>query len=114
MIELGELDKQADAFRERGVTVVAISLDDLANAAEVQRRYPSLLVVSDADRSLSPALQVLHAGSSPTGGETSAPTTILVDEQGTIRWVYRTRSTASRLSPDNLLQQIDAHLITRG
>jgi hypothetical protein len=38
------------------------------------------------------------------------PTTILVDKQGTVRWLYRSPSVIARLSPDEVLQAIDQTL----
>jgi hypothetical protein len=36
-----------------------------------------------------------------------APTTILVDRRGIVRWIYRSPSVIARLLADELLQAID-------
>jgi hypothetical protein len=38
------------------------------------------------------------------------PTTILVDHQGFVRWMYRPPSAFVRLSPEQVLKAVDEHL----
>jgi peroxiredoxin len=68
-----------------------------------------LLVLADHDRGLSNAAEVIHPKSTPEGGDTSAPTTILIDQKGIVRWLYRSPSAIARLSPDDVLQAIRDH-----
>lgn len=107
MIELGQLEKSQADFAQRGVRVAAISNDDQATAALTQAKFPHLLIVSDADQNVAKALQVLHPGAAPGGGDTSAPTTFLVDGAGTVRWLFRPDRFLVRLSPEQLLDAID-------
>ncbi len=67
-------------------------------------------MISDAERGLADAVEVIHPGSSPEGTDTTAPTTMIVDGDGQVRWVYRSERFLTRLSPDELLQQLDAAL----
>lgn len=53
---------------------------------------------------------MIHPESALDGGDTSAPTTILIDRGGVVRWLYRPGEAISRLAPDDVLQAIDAHL----
>lgn len=85
-------------------------MDDQETSQLTQKDYPNLLVISDADRGLANAVEVIHPGSSPAGTDTTAPTTIIVDGAGQVRWVYRSERFLTRLSPDELLQQLDATL----
>jgi peroxiredoxin len=110
MIELGELEERAADFRARGVRMICVSLDDRDGAGEAQRRFPSLTVLADARRDLAGSLQLLHRGAGPGGIDGFAPTTILVDGDGVVRWVHRPANLADRLSPDELLAAIDLHL----
>ena len=71
--------------------------------------FEHLLVLSDKDRGLIDAVQVIHAGSSPEGGDSAAPTTIIVDRTGTVRWVFRPDRVFRRLSPAELLAAVDEH-----
>lgn len=57
------------------------------------------------------ALQVMHPGAGYDGGDVAAPTTILVDGQGTVRWLFRPDRFLKRLSPAELLAAIDEHLM---
>ena len=43
----------------------------------------------------------------PQHGDTNAPTTILVDGDGKVRWFFRPDYFIVRLSPDEFLQAID-------
>jgi|SRR5438552_14552404 len=106
MIELGELEAKAEEFKKRNVRVIAISLDNLKDSQSTQDKFPHLLVVADEERKLSEAVQVVH-------GDTDAPTTILVDGKGVVRWVFRADRFMVRLSPDELLAAVDQHLSTK-
>jgi hypothetical protein len=50
----------------------------------------------------------VHHG--PKGEDTNAPTTMLVDGAGTVRWIYRADRFMVRLSPDELLKEVDEHV----
>lgn len=84
-----------------------VSLEGPDEAKQTQADFQHLLVVTDHERGLSDAVALIHSHSGPGGGDTSAPTTILVDRQGVVRWLYRPPSAISRLSPDELLRAID-------
>ena len=110
MVELGQLERHHDQFDERGVRVVAASLDDLTDSAATQERFPHLTIVSDADQRLARAADVVGPHHSPTGGETVSPTTVLIDRRGRVRWVFRPSRFLSRLSAAELLAAVDEHL----
>ena len=107
MIELGQLESHSKEFEKRNVRVVAVSIEDLKLARETQADFPHLQVVSDHERKLTEAVGVFHAASAPDGGDTSAPTTLLIDGDGTVRWMFRSSNVFSRLSPADLLAAID-------
>ena len=110
MVELGQLEAAHEQFAERDTQVVVISLEGLEEARATQQQFPHLLVVSDANRSLAKAVDVVHAESSIEGGDTTAPTTLLVDGDGTVRWLFRPDRFLTRLAPDAVLEAIDRHL----
>ncbi len=89
---------------------MAISLDDLETSLLTQKDLPHLIVVSDAERHLADAVQVIHPKSSPEQGDTTAPTTIIVSGNGSVRWIYRPERFLTRLSPGALLSALDATL----
>jgi alkyl hydroperoxide reductase subunit AhpC len=108
MLELGELERRHEDFARRNWRVVVVSVERPNEAKQTQADFPHLLVVADHERGLSDAVGLIHSHSGPGGSDTSAPTTILIDRQGVVRWLYRPPSAISRLSPDEVLQAIDA------
>lgn len=90
---------------------MCLALSDQPITAEIQRRFPSLTIVSDQDRSFAGPLGLV----SMTGleGPALAPTTILIDRDGVIRWFYRPPSIADRLKPPGLLDAADRYLSPR-
>jgi peroxiredoxin len=110
MSELGQLEAHAQEFEKRKVRVVVISVEDREAAAATQADYPHLVVVSDPEHKLSDAVKVIHRQSAPGGGDTAAPTTILVDGGGTVRWTFRPDRVLTRLSPSELLAAIDREM----
>jgi alkyl hydroperoxide reductase subunit AhpC len=110
MIELGQLERRHEDFARRNVRIIASSMDNLEDSRKTQELFPHLLVLADAGRGLTDAAEVVHPGAGHDGGDTDAPTTFLVDRHGTARWWYRPSMVLSRLSPDEVLQAIDAHM----
>jgi peroxiredoxin len=113
MIELGQLEAKAGEFDKRHVQIIAISLDDLENSKLTQAKFAHLMVVADFEKNLSEAVKVIHGNEGPGGAIADAPTTILVDGQGVVRWVFRPERFLTRLSPEELLAAIDQHLAAK-
>lgn len=107
MIELGQLEAHHEEFARRNVEVVVISVEGQKDAQLTQQKFPHLVVIADEERNLAKAVQVLHPGSDPEGDDTSAPTTILVDGGGIVRWIHRPPTVIGRLSPGEVLLAID-------
>ena len=82
----------------------------IARGPGAQAQFPHLVVVSDAERKLAEAAKVMHAHAAPDGGDAAAPTTILVDGTGTVRWTFRPDRVMTRLSPSQLLAAIDREM----
>jgi peroxiredoxin len=110
MIELGELEAKHEEFAKRKTRVVVVSMEDQETAQLTQKDFPHLVVVADADRKLASALEVVHANSAPEGGDTAAPTTVIVDGNGVVRWVFRPDRIFRRLSPAEVLEKLDEHV----
>jgi peroxiredoxin len=110
MIELGQLEAHWREFEKRNVRVVVISVEGREDAAATQADFPHLVVVSDEERRLIDAVEVIHQGSGPDGGDSAAPTTLLVDGGGTVRWTFRPDRVLTRLSPSQLLEAIDREM----
>ncbi len=109
MIELGQLEEQHEAFAKHNARIVVVSLEDQETAKLTQEQFPHLIVVADADRHLAEAVQVIHPESAIDGGDTTAPTTMIVGGEGEVRWVFRPTRYWTRLTPDELLKQLDEH-----
>lgn len=115
MIELGELERHIQDFKSRKnpVDIFAVSTDQREDAEKSQTQLPHLTVVADTDQQMCRALDVIHPGAGAGGSDVAAPTTVLLDGQGTVRWLFRPDRFLKRLSPDELLMAIDEHLPER-
>jgi peroxiredoxin len=109
MVELVQLERRHDDFPKRKTRVLVVSIEGLDDARKTQSDFPHLTVLSDESRRLSEAAGLIHPHAAPDGGDADVPTTILVDRQGTVRWLYRSPEVIVRLSPDEVLQAIDQH-----
>jgi alkyl hydroperoxide reductase subunit AhpC len=110
MIELGQLERRHDDFARRNTRVIVVSLEGPEDANRTQADFKHLLVLADQGRGLSETVGLVHPRAGPHGEDADAPTTILVDRHGTVRWLYRPPEVVSRLSPDDVLQVIDQHI----
>jgi peroxiredoxin len=110
MIELGELERRHEDFDRRKIRVVAVSTEGSDDARKSQADFPHLLLLSDEKEGLSRAADLIHAHQGPGGGDIDAPTTIVVDRRGVVRWLYRSGEVIARLSPDEVLQAADARI----
>jgi peroxiredoxin len=110
MLELGQLESHWQEFDKKGVCVVVVSVEGREAAAATQADFPHLVVVSDPERKLAEAVEVVHRRSAPGGGDTAAPTTFLIDGGGTVRWTFRPDRVLTRLSPSELLAAIDREM----
>jgi peroxiredoxin len=108
MVELGQLEKNHQSFADRQVRIVAVSNDDQATSKATQTDFPHLIIVSDSQQSVAKAMQVIHPGAAADGSDSNAPTTFLIDETGTVRWLRRPERFMVRLSPAELLAAIEA------
>jgi peroxiredoxin len=110
MIELGQLERRHEDFTRRKTRVIVVSLEGTDDAQKTKADFPHLLVLADQGRGLSEAAGLIHPHAGPGGADADAPTTILVDRQGIVRWLFRPSEVLERLSPDDVLQGIDQHI----
>ena len=106
MVELGQLEKSHQEFEQRKARVIVVSIEDQETAKLTQADFSHLVVVADKDRHLAEALDMIHPGSDPNGGDTAAPTTLIVDGGGMVRWTFRPDRFIRRLSPDEVLKAL--------
>lgn len=107
MQELGELEKRHEDFAKRNVQIIAISNDDQKEAQATQADFPHLIIVADTEGKLAQAFETIQPGAGHKGEDTNAPTTILVDGDGKVRWLGRLEYFMTRYSPDDVLKAID-------
>jgi len=109
MIELGQLERRHQDFAKHNTRVVVVSVEGLDDAKKTQTDFPHLLVLSDQGHQLTEAVGTMHTHAGPDGSDIDAPTTIVVDRRGTVRWLYRSPQVITRLSPDDVLAAVDLH-----
>ena len=109
MLELGQLESHWQEFDKRKVRVIVVSVEDPEKARATQADFPHLMVVSDEGRSLADAVDVIHRRSAPDGGDTAAPTTLLIGG-GVVRWTFRPDRVLTRLSPSEVLAAVDREM----
>jgi peroxiredoxin len=114
MIELGQLEEHHADFEKRNVRILAVSRDNLEDAKKTQEAFKHLQVVSDADHKIADALKIIDPGHGPGGSDTNAPTTILVDGTGTVRWIARPDRIVVRFTPEEVLKAVDQNLGGKG
>jgi peroxiredoxin len=107
MIELGQLEKHHADFEKRNVRVVVSSVEGPEESKKTQSRFPHLQVLADDSHALSNAVDVMHKNSGPGLSDTSAPTTLIIDGSGIVRWTFRPDNVTTRLSPEEVLAQLD-------
>jgi len=103
LMELDHLERRQEDFARKNIRVVVVSLDDKEKSAKTQAQFPHLTVVADSDKRLINAAGVLHEKANPDGNDAAAPTTILIDKAGVVRWIFRPDGVLRRLTPDEIL-----------
>jgi peroxiredoxin len=113
MVELAQLEEHHEEFASRHVKLVAASPDSAEETASLQQRFPHVTLVSDAEHHLAQAAQVLGPHHGPDGKPTNAPTTVFLDQEGKVRWVFRPDRYITRLSALEALLKVDDSLAGR-
>jgi len=120
MTELGELRKRYREIMDRGVEIVAVSVDPPAITEKLRKKLDlPIRFLCDVDGTLMDPLHIRHDGGMPpamVAGEVAKinpskdlflATNFLLDEQGVIRWIYRPDTYRMRASIDELIAAID-------
>src|SRR5438552_16650835 len=110
MIELGQLEEHHADFEKKHARVVVVSLDELEYARKTQERFPDLVILADPDAKLISAVKGIHPKAGPHGSDTAAPTTIILDGTGKVRWYKRPERVIARPEPDEVLAALDKTL----
>lgn len=107
MTQLRELEEHHGEFQRVGANVVVVSIEDVATAAETQRDFPSLTVVSDEHRELSNAVDLINRGAAPDGGDTATPTSLIIDRDGIVQALDRPARVMARPSAATLAKEVE-------
>jgi peroxiredoxin len=120
MTELGELRKRYREIMDRGVEIVAVSVDPPAITEKLRKKLDlPIRFLCDVNGTLMDPLHIRHDGGMPpamVAGEVAKinpskdlflATNFLLDEQGVIRWIYRPDTYRMRASIDELIAAID-------
>ena len=110
MIELVQLERRHEDFAKRNTRIIAVSIEDVDDAQKTQAENPHLTVLADHSRGLSDVVGLIHKGAARDGGDTTMPTTILIDKKGIVRWLFRPGEIIKRLSPDEVLKAVDERM----
>ena len=108
MTQLTELESHHADFERAGAEVVVVSVEDLEKASQTKRDFPHLTVVSDKEQELSKAIDLINQAASPEGADIAAPTIILLDGAGQVRWLHRPERIIARPSAKELVAKIES------
>jgi len=105
---LRSFQKHLSEFHDRGIEVVAISVDSPAESQRLCRsRGYGFPFVSDPDAAVIRQYGVLHPKGGEEGKDIARPAEFLVDSKGIIRWVNLTDDIRVRARPEAVLEVID-------
>ena len=101
-------EQHLNEFHQRGVEVVAISVDSPAASQKLcQSRGYRFPFLSDPKAETIRQYGVLHPKGGAEGKDIARPAEFLVDAGGTIRWVNLTDDIRVRARPESVLAAID-------
>lgn len=108
MTELGQLKKYYRNFQDRGIRIIAVSVDSPALNARLRRRLGAdYMFLSDPDLSLIDNLGIRHRRTNDNVDALAVPAQFLVDGQGVIGWLYRTATWRQRLPHKRVLEAME-------
>ena len=95
-------------FHDRGVEVVAISVDSPAESQKLsQSRGYTFPLLSDPNAQVIRQYGLLHPKGGEDGKDIARPAEFLVDSRGIIRWVNLTDDFRVRARPEAVLEAIN-------
>ena len=101
-------EQHLNEFHQRGVEVVAISVDSPAESQKLcQSRGYTFPFLSDPKGETIRLYGVLHPNGKGEGKDIARPAEFLVDATGTIRWVNLTDDIRVRARPESVLAASD-------
>lgn len=97
-----------EAFKERGLRIVAVSTDPPEiNGPHRAKLGLSFPILSDTNTQTLRRFDLLHASAGPKGSDIAKPAEILVDSNGVVKWMFITENASVRADPEQVLQAWD-------
>ena len=101
---------QLSEFSQRGIRVVAISVDPVSdNLGLSEKAGLTFPLLSDPDKQVIRAYDLLHT-SGHRGADIARPAEFLLDRSGTVRWVNLTSDFRVRVHGDEVLKVAEDRL----
>jgi peroxiredoxin len=101
-------EQHLSEFHDRGVEVVAISVDSPAESQKLcQSRGYGFPFLSDPNAEVIRRYGVVHAKAGEDGKDIARPAEFLVDAASTVRWVNLTDDIRVRARPEAVLEAIN-------
>ena len=109
---MGELQGLGAALSEAekaGVEIIAVSPDPNARSHEMaQRLRLAYRFVADSDLAVTRRYGLVHARGGEHGEDVPTPTTVVLDRDGIVRWLWIADNFQVRPDPDDVLQAVRA------
>lgn len=103
MNQLGQLNGDLDKFEEKGAQVLAIAVQDVAEAAKsVEKSGATFPVLADADHAVTDDYSIYNL----FGEEIAAPSVFIISPDGQIVWQYIAKTQPDRKSSAEILEQL--------
>ena len=104
-----ELEDYYAQVTDRGVELFAVSVDPPAVSKRLRERLNvRFRFLSDPEGELLDELGIRHHGGRMDGGDIAVPTSVLVDEEGIVRWLFQSDTYRERARPEQVFAAIEA------
>ena len=101
-------DRRLAEFREKGVAIVAISVDSNEDSRKLATsRHYTIPLLSDPNAATIRAYGILHPHAGAEGEDIARPAEFLLDADGRVRWENFSETIIARLHPDAVLAAVD-------
>lgn len=92
-----------------GVEIIAVSQDPNARSHEMaQRLHLGYRFVADSDLAVTRRYGLVHARGGQSGEDVPIPTTVVLDRDGVVRWLWISNNFQVRPDPDAVLAAVRA------
>ncbi len=102
-----QLESYYERISERGVEVLAVSVDPPEASARLRDRLGTRITfLADTERELLDALGIRHRDPPGRTGDIAFPTSVLVDEKGIVRWTFQSDTYRERARSEDVFAAI--------